>query len=194
MISADDATADLLRRAQKVVDEAKVSDDLRAAAFAKAFDSLAAVDRAPVAAKANPESRPPSQSSGGDIFDRISAKLQVDRDLVADIYYENDGDLGISVPSSRLARSTTAGARQLALLVAAGRQASGLDEQWTQSEQLREVCQYFGKFDTGNFGKTLASMDDVFQLKGKGVSREVRVKQPGFEQAADLVRSLFTTA
>lgn len=193
MTSADDATANLLRRAQKVVDDAKVSDDLRAAAFAKAFDSLA-VDRLPVAAEPEPESRPISQSPGGDIFDRISAKLQVDRDLVADIYYENDGDLGISVPSSRLARSTTAGAKQLALLVAAGRQASGLDEQWTQSEQLREICQYFGKFDTGNFGKTLASMDDVFQLKGKGVSREVRVKQPGFEQAAELVRSLSTTA
>jgi hypothetical protein len=204
MSPTDSILVELLKRAEEIVIKAEVSEDLRPTAFAKVFDSLGSPTRSeeetpPTGTGSDPERAESSEQqskldSHKDFLGRIATKLQVSRESVDDVFYDDSGDLGISIASSRLAPSSKGGAKQLSLLVAAGRQAAGVDDQWTRSEKLREVCQFYGKFDVGNYGKTLAGMDDVFQFKGKGLNREVRVKQPGFEQAGELIELLTSTS
>lgn len=121
----------------------------------------------------------------------IAGKLNLPTDRVGEVYFLDGEELGLSVSSSTLATSKTEATRQIAVLIAAGRQAAGLEESgWTGAATIRSVCDHYGKFDTVNFGTTLKNMDDVFQIKGSGQNREVRVKVPGYERAAALIDQL----
>ncbi len=83
------------------------------------------------------------------------------------------------------------GARQIATLIVVGRQAAQLESDgWTHSSEIRKVCDHYGKFDAGNFGKTLRAMEDIFQIKGSGTNREVRARQLAYEKAAALMQDL----
>jgi hypothetical protein len=53
---------------------------------------------------------------------------------------------------------------------------------------IRQHASDFGIFDSGHFAKTIAEMDDVLLLRGKGQRREVRVSQSGYEEAARQIR------
>jgi hypothetical protein len=72
--------------------------------------------------------------------------------------------------------------KAIALLVAAGRQAAGMEE-WTQATAIREVCRNFGVLDVANFATEVASLGDVFLVRGKGQSREFKVTRHGYEEA-----------
>lgn len=190
---------DALQKAQEIVQNAAIDETFRPIAFGKALDELLrveAVGSSQQGTSLGKETAPYGQEQAiGAGLDGIAKKLGLEVAQVAEIYFDSDGDLGIGVPSSRLAQGKKAGARQLALLVAAGRQAGGFDESgWTQSEVIRNVCDHYGKFDSNNFAFTITKMDNVFHIRGKGLNREVRLKQPGFEQAAALIRDLVSDA
>jgi hypothetical protein len=183
---------ELLASAQREVDEAAVADDLRAVAFGKALDWLAEDAGGPKTRK--PETRHRRRDGReGEVespLERIADKLSVDLSRVQDVYFEDGEKLGIGVSTGKLKSGKKGGTEQLAVLVAAGRQAGGYDDGWTHSREIRDVCTHFGKFDVGNFGKTLSGMGDYFQIKGKGQQREVKVKVPGYEEAARLINEL----
>jgi hypothetical protein len=186
----------LLGDAHKAVQKAEIDPDLKAVAFEKAIEILAAQEgllMSPPAPPPPPEETKPLLADKGDVgsgIDRIAAKLGVAPEPVHEIYVEAEGSLHLTVPSKKLDGTKSAGARQLTLLVAAGRQAGGFDEGWTHANEIRAVCKDYDKFDENNFGGVLGGMDDVFQIKGKGQSREVRMKNPGYEKAAELVTEL----
>lgn len=176
--------------AQRIVDAAELSQDLRPLAFSRAIDYLISQSED---GRSSPSSTSPQSVHDRGVepqLSRIANRLGVPTSAVQEVYYDNDGDLALSVPSSRLAKNKATGTRQIALLVAAGRQAGGFDESWTESRLIRDVCLHYGKFDPKNFGYAVSSMDDVFQIKGKGPNREIRVKQPGYERAGVLVAEL----
>jgi hypothetical protein len=173
----------ILAEAAKVVDEAGVPEDLRAAAFQAAVQALTAEGEG----SGDPSGATPQATEGP--LASIAATLGLELPLVADVYFEDGDRLGIGVAASKLERGKSAGARQLALLVAAGRQAGGYEE-WTPSSEIRHVCDDFGRFDSSNFASTLADMGDVFQIRGSRQQREVRLKRPGLEAAGQLIRKL----
>lgn len=183
---------ELLDSAQRAVDEAQVADDLRAVAFGRAFDWLAeSAGRAQALELDRGDRRPERGRDEADSpLGKIADKLGVDLSRVEDVYFEDGEVLGIGVSSSKLKSGKKGGTEQLAVLLAAGRQAGGYDDGWTHSREIRDVCTHFGKFDVGNFGKTISGMGDYFQIKGKAQQREVKVKVPGYEEAARLINEL----
>lgn len=126
---------------------------------------------------------------GDDSIGKIAARLQLSRDVVDQVYHAGEDGPTVIVSSRRLAAGKAAATRTLAQLVAAGRQASDVEE-WTDAAVIREVVSEFNRYDSANFASTIASMDDVFLFRGKGQSRSVKVSRPGWEKIAEVVREL----
>lgn len=183
---------ELLAAAQREVDQAGIAEDLRAVAFGKVFDVLADETGGPGAEGRHVRKHRQGERNGEmqSALEKMADKLGVELSLVQGVYFEDEEKLGIGVSTNKLNSGKKGGTEQLALLLAAGRQAGGYDDGWTASREIREVCTHFGKFDVGNFGKTLSGMGDYFQIKGKGQQREVKVKVPGYEEAARLIIEL----
>jgi hypothetical protein len=125
----------------------------------------------------------------GDMVGQISATLKVDRDLADLVYSMQDGEPHIVVSPKRIPSNKANATRQLAQLVAASRQASGLEE-WTSVGNIRKVVTDYGRLDSGNFASYLQGLDGVALLRGKGQQREVKITKPGFEATGDLIRTL----
>lgn len=131
--------------------------------------------------------------SSGNQLEQLAARLKIPIDLAQQAFYLDGETLEITIQSGKIATSKKTGAKEICLLLAAGRQAVGLDQEWTASSILRDACNRFGRFDRNNFGSTLSSMDNVFHIRGRQQDKEVRVLIPGFEAAGDLVRRLLGT-
>lgn len=181
-----------LKRAAEIVENAKLPADLRATAFEKALDSLMGTSSATSGASAG-SSKPatPAAPTGSDPISLIAKKLGTGTDVASEVYEVKDGTLDVILGTSRLADGVAAGARQLAVLVAAGRQAAGLESDgWTPTGEIRAICKEFNKFDQANFATTISELDQWFSISGKGVSRKVKMTRAGWEYAAQLVDEL----
>lgn len=179
-----------LIEAKRVVEEAKLPPEYRVAAFEHALkQSLApggVVGDSVSAIQLGPDSEP---------LERIASALGLDIAIVGNVFDVNGSDLNLVFPSSRLDSGKAGGTRQVALLVAAARQALGWDEgNWSSVDLLKPAVTIFGKFDPANFATSIYGMQDVFVFRGTGIDREVRVTKPGMERAAELVREFAAVA
>jgi hypothetical protein len=129
------------------------------------------------------------RGEGGDVLDIVSATLKIDRDLTELVYSLQDGEPHVVVSPKKIASNKAQATRELAQLVAASRQAAGLDE-WTPVGIVRKVVTDYGRLDSGNFATYLQGVDSVALLRGKGQQREIKITRPGFEATGDLVRKL----
>ncbi len=182
---------DALKKASEIVEQADLPADLRPTAFQKAFDSL----MGSASPAASPYAGIPAKQDAGSVasggLEATAQKLSLPLEVVAEVFDISDGTLDVVVGFSRLADGDAAGTKQLAVLVAAGRQAAGIDSDgWTSAAEIREICKDFGKFDQANFGSTLKGMDKWFSISGSGRDRKVKMTRAGWEHAADLVRAL----
>jgi hypothetical protein len=183
----------VLVEALRAIEEAGIPADLREIAFGKAIDL--------VARSAEPElltgpevtlKREPPVGDDHGPMQRIAKKLKLDAGIVSHVYYvDPDGkNLEIVISASRLPAKFGPAIRELALLVAAGRQAAGIDTEWTSADEIRAVCEHFKRYDAANFATHIQKMDDVFSIKGTPRKREVRMTMPAWEQATALVTRL----
>lgn len=189
---------DVLAEALKDVEEAGVPEDLREIAFAKAFDLRAGTTRASHPSGASGEvggsavvpATRGQLDSGGDPLARIAARLEIDVETVGEVFDVNEGEVELIVPVGKLPGRVATATKQIALLVAGGRQAAGIED-WTSLDRIREVCAYFKKLDSGNFAKTVREMEDVFNFRNASQRKiQVRLARPGWELLADEVRRL----
>lgn len=125
----------------------------------------------------------------GDVISRVSSGLKVDRDTLELVYAAQDGEPHVVISAKKIAQNKALAARQLGQLVAAARQAAGLEE-WTSAATIRKVVTDYGRLDSGNFAATIQQMDNVAVIRGKGQQREVKITRPGMEAASDLINSL----
>jgi len=130
----------------------------------------------------------------GDLVGRIAAALKIDRDVADLIYDVKDGELGYVLSARRLATDKSNATRQLAQVVAAGRQAAGLEE-WTPASVVREVVNDYGKLDGANFASYINKLDkdNACLLRDKGVNRQIKVTRSGIESIADVLTALVRT-
>lgn len=174
----------------KALDEAKVPDDLRVAAFEKAFDAMmqaSGLQAAPAPSKGVAQ-REAAELEGPSLR-AIATRLDLDPELVEELYYADGDSLGLALASSRLHPKKAAATQEIALLVAAGRQAGGWDE-WTPAGRIRDVARDYGRYDQANFASTIKRMGDVFSFRGRGRDLDVRLTRPGYERAAALAREV----
>jgi hypothetical protein len=191
----------ILEDAKAAVEGAAIPDDLRAMAFEKAVDLLSGlgnatigiapvVPAAPEGSSTPPPQPPPVGATGDRSLERIAQKLDVGLESVREVFHIDGENLSLSIGRSQLETTKAKGAKQIALLVAAGRQAGGWDAEWTPSSEIRPIADAYGKFDSANFATTVKEMDDVFSFSGDRSSRKVKVRRKGLEEAAALVKSL----
>jgi hypothetical protein len=183
-----DTTAYLIE-SLKAIDDAEIPGDLRAIAFECAFRHLTsnAEGGAALLRAAGDRGEVPIPTQDGDDVGLIGARLGLTSDLIHDVFDFSEDEPTIVIPASKLDREKAAASKQLALLVTAARQAAGRED-WTRAGVIRDVCRDYGKLDSANFATTLLSMGSVFNFRGKGQQREVKLNRHGFERAAELIR------
>jgi hypothetical protein len=189
-MNPDDVTH-ILAGAVKAVTDAKVPPDLAPVAFEKAIDMLAGPR--PVAASTTatlgvPTSVAAPTTPTGSAIDRLATRLHLSHEVVEAVFTENGDELAISVPPDRLAKAKSAGAREIALLVAAARQSSSDDP--TTTDQIRRAVEDYNRFDGPNFASSLSPMKGTFLVAGPSRSRTFKLTKPGWTAAASLVGRL----
>jgi hypothetical protein len=196
-MAPDDTIAEILRTAHESVTAAAVPEALQNVAFEKAVDLAAArAGLAPVAPPLStptptlPHDRPPTGDTPPKTLGRIAEKLGLSPATVGEVFHLDGETLSLGVGTGQLEASKAKGAEQIALLIAAGRQAGEWDAEWTATTEIHPIADLYGKFDSGNFASTIKKMDEVFSFSGNGTGRKVKVRRKGFEQAAALVKKL----
>lgn len=186
-----DDVSQVLVGALKDVQEAKVPEDLREIAFKEAIRLREAATGAGATGGPARGSRggPESERNDGAPLGQIASLFGTDQSLVNEVFNVRDGEVRLAIGSRSLAAGKRPATREIAVLVAGARQATG-QEEWTSVNAIREWCEEYDKYDRANFAKSIAAMDDLFQFAGKGQKREVRMRQPAWEEAGDLVRRL----
>ena len=184
---------EILKEAETILTEAGIAAELQAVAFSKVVDVLlgAGIEQASPAPGRVTRANGLAATSGGPLAS-IAARMGLSIEEVEEVFFLDGDQLGIGLPSTRLDPGKAGGTKQLALLVAAGRQAGGFDEEWTASSEIRRWCHEFGRFDSSNYSTTLLELGDVFQFRGSRLQREVKVRRLGFERAAELIRRLIS--
>jgi hypothetical protein len=186
--------AGILSAAYAAVSQAQIPAELQPMALAKAVDLLAS-SSSQVSPPGGPPAAlqvlPPGSDGSAPVLETIAKNLGLDVATVAEVFSFDDQDgLTIVLGPSKFKPSRAAGMAQLALLIAAARQAAGIEE-WTPAAIVRDVAKDFNRFDQANFAKTLAGMDRVFMFKGTSAhDRRVRVNRAGKEEAATMIKGL----
>ncbi|MCL4078435.1 hypothetical protein MX659_02300 [Coriobacteriia bacterium Es71-Z0120] len=185
--------ATILAEALKAVETAKVPKELQQVAFEKAVEILSG-QSAPAAAPAHGTASgapagmvAPAVEGGTDSIGRIATKLGIDRESAERVFHIEDDDLKLVLPSSKLASPKKTATEEIALLVVAGRQASGLDQETTDADKIRTVAEHYRKYDPPNFSRTIKDMRDLFIVRENGRKKMIKMTQPGWEAAQQLV-------
>jgi hypothetical protein len=179
---------DILKSILKALDDASVPSELRSVAFGKAFDYLAGQPRVGGPGLGAPTQPAPSGSAAA--VASIANKLKLENDVVREVFSVDGEKIQLVIPAGKLEKTKSGATRQICLLLAAARQAAGVDEEWTSSGTVREACVDYGRYDSPNFASAIQGLDDLVNIRGKGQQREVRVNRRGYEEAATLVRRL----
>jgi hypothetical protein len=185
----------VLKDALAAVTDAGIPPELQPTALEKAVDLLAGTPaRTPVTQAKRDElrgDRAGAKEPGTSPLDKIAENLKLSREVVGDAYhYDDETGLQIGLGTTKFASAKSAGAKQLALLFAAGRQAAGIEE-WTTVKDLRELAKDFGRFDSANYSATVKEMHDVFMFAGtSSMDRKVKVNRRGKEAAAALITAM----
>lgn len=172
----------LLADVLALIEDMQVPQDLRPAAFQQLWAGLSPP---PVALK-GPE---PEHPAAPEPLLALAKRLDLEPVYLADLYaVTEDGTLDVQVPASSLPEQKTAATKELALLVCAGRQATC--EETTAAATIREVCNRYSKLDPPNFAAALKEADHLLIIGGPARQRTYRLRQPGWEQAKEVVKRI----
>jgi len=177
---------EILAAAARDVEDAQVPEELREIAFSKAVDLRSG--RTAEGMTAGPGAG--TEEREGGLLARVAARFRVEEQALSEVLEVSEEEVNVIVAPSRLPRQKAAATRDVALLVAGGRQAAGIDAGWTAAEVVREACRTIGVFDGANFASEIGAMGAFFGFKGSGRDREIRVNLRGFEQAGMRVTEL----
>ena len=189
-----ESLATAFRSAREAVDAADLPADLRVAAFEKALATL--LGDASVSGALDPGGKGASDTSEevAPAAKKVAARLRVDEHRVTRVLEFEDDAVHILVPRSSLPKAKSEAIQQVALLVAAGRQASGIDaEGWTHQRHIREATEALGVDDPSNFAAHMKRLIGV-RSRGSGKTGEVKVNAVGFEAAGDVIGRLVAEA
>jgi hypothetical protein len=180
-----------LTLARTLVEEAELPEHWQEPAFLEVFRRLLD-EGSPRGAQAQPVAR--EAGTGASTADarsglaHLAARVGVPESALADVFAIEGDSVALYVPSSKISTTKSKAAREVALLIAAARQSTGIDESWTDVSHVRDALTQYGRYDMSNFSKYLRDTGDVFNFRGRPL--QLRLTRPGWEAAADLVKAL----
>ena len=123
----------------------------------------------------------------GNPLGKIAAKFHVDVQTVERFFEVDDDGVHLLIPTRSLSSKKQQATQEVAYLVAAGRQAIGLEE-FTGWKTIRDTCENRGVPDSSNFGLAMGKLDgDGLRIKGKGGCRELKINAAGYEKAGEII-------
>jgi hypothetical protein len=190
MVEPQEHLVSALQDAVAAVDAAGVPEDLRPAAFSKAFDRISG-DPPPVRDRAAHGATTPDSDRVDDAIGRIAHKLRLESEVVGRVFDVDTDGVHLTVPRSALPSTRQDAMQEVARLIPAARQAAGIDDEYTALAAVRDACDNRGVLDAHNFARAMQPLDgDGMRFRGPSRSREVKVNAAGYETAADIVRRL----
>jgi hypothetical protein len=191
MNGGDRQVIEQIEWAHRVVDAARVPDDLRVVAFQHALGvspELLGSDRA---IRSLPLLRTPSPAavSLNDALTRISEALTLHEDVVECIYEHAGGGIRLALERSLLPEpdNKAASMRHVALLVAVGRQA-GSSEDETPFSVMRRECGELGVLDGPNFAAEVGKLE--MRVTGGPNTRAAHALRHHYGLARALIRRI----
>lgn len=186
------SVAATLRRALEAVDEAGIPADLREAALPSAIQLTAgaaglSLNRRDVERPAEPLEPVASDEVP---LGRFAQRLGIPMEVLEDVYVVVDEQLHLGVPSRNIASSKKEGAGEIAVLVSAGRQGTGVDQDLTPVSEVRRWVKELNRYDEKHFGEHIRGADHLLTIVGRGQTRQLRVKW----HEADQLRALILKA
>ncbi len=188
-----------LRAAVEAVEAAEVPRDLREIAFTRALDAT-------LGSVAPPSDAPPAQQGdgapsaseqkgasvvSGSPMAKLAEGLGIDPALATQVYDIDEDGLHVALAPSKFSDKVTQAMEEIARLVVAGRQAAGLDAEWTSFNDVRAVCENRGRFSSGNFSACVSRLDgDGFRVRGTGRKKEAKANATGLEKTGQLIVQL----
>lgn len=174
----NEAIVSRVRAALDVLDNAEVPAELRPSVIRDVYSDL----RQPAGS---------TRSAPGDgSAVRLAHALGVEPTAVERVYDFDDDGVHLIVARAGLDRGKAAAMREVAVLIVAARQKIGVEE-WTPLDIVRDQCESRGVLDNSNFSTEIKRLDGHgMRFRGGPRSREVKMNQVGFDEAATLIRRL----
>ena len=173
----------------KILNDTDVPPEARGVAFGKIWDAVVGIT-VPESDDRNAPQRKPVNDDTAEPLVRIASRLGVSPDVIERVFDYHGDDLHLSIHASKLDSTKSGGTLQIALLLSAGRQAIGLDEQGTPIETVRVAAEHFKRYDSKNFSTTLNGLSKTMTVRGNGKNRLFKMTSPAWTEASELVKSL----
>lgn len=187
---------DLLRSAVKTLDDASVPEELRKVAFEKSFDALAG-NTAISTADENVSGRGPGDADAqrttpspvvtSTSIGKIAAAMGVDEEAAGHVFEVSGDELVLTVTRDQLGEGRVEAIREVALLVAAGRQAAGLDEDRTHTTKVRREAEQFNVVAKNTFQLEMGRLTPLVTVKKVSMGRELKITRQGNMEAGKIV-------
>jgi transposase-like protein len=183
---------DALSLARRSVEEAGLPESWRERAFGEVLRSLLDNEQTATVEQPSRQHDEKMGSQSESALGRLAARLGVSENALADVFAIEDDIVTLHVASVKLPTIKSKATREIALLMVAARQGTGIDESWTDVSHIRDALSQYNRYDLSNFARHLRETDDVFNLRGKPV-QQLRLTRPGWEAATELARALAGT-
>jgi hypothetical protein len=195
----DSEIVELLGRAAAAVEDAGLASDFRTAGFLQACKWLTpatAADSRPNSALETPQGGDKTnESSGGALLDRLAEAMKLDREKLDYVFAEEDNTLVLSVNRSQLSEDRVTAQREVALLLAAGRQIVGIDPDRTHTDAIRHQAEELGLVRKNTFRDEMGRLGSAFSSRPIGrFGRGLKVMKIGRDEALTLVRRIINEA
>lgn len=192
--------AALAQEAYTAIKDLEAADEYKLAGYKVILSSLIG---SPVRAQTNPAqaadpasgSRPKRATAhdSGDWTGKIADALGMTSDEIAEIYYYDGENLKLLVGRKQLPSSASSGTQHVAALIAAGRQAMGLDENGTEFELIKPALKTHNVFNLKNWTTYIKQLGSKFIYDGTGKQQTIKLTNKAYDAVADIARTYVGT-
>lgn len=119
---------------------------------------------------------------------KIAGMLEIEVDQVNELYYLDGETLKLLINRKQLPDSASASTQHIAALLAAGRQAAGLDVEATDFEIIKEALVAHNVFNAKNWTGYIKSLGSKFICAGKGKQQSIRLTNKAYDEAAIIAK------
>lgn len=182
--------AQLVTDAYSAVKDLDADDTFKLEGFKIVLTSLVGGNRIPIMPVNKNGTKPGSKSvdtgnlDASDWAGKIANMLDLSIEQINELYYLDGDTLKLLINRKQLPSSASASTQHIAALLAAGRQAAGLDTEATDFEVIKEALVAHNVFNAKNWTSYIKSLGSKFICSGTGKQQSVKLTNKAYDEAA----------